>query len=119
MAPDTENVESVVLNPRFNYHRHVAILKRFMEQLVANGSKLADDQVRYIEANLPHVVNAMSEVLADDVERQIQITKDFPMRHPGITFHEFVDGGAKNRSDQPLCTHEDCFAVRDWLVHTL
>jgi hypothetical protein len=124
-ATDNERIieeAHVNLTPQFNYSRHVEIIKRFVEQVTANGSKLADDQARYIEANLEHVRDAMSQLLADDIERQIQITKNFP-HGPALDLHPFelYTGTMPHNGD--VCGARvpsgRCGALRSDMVHTL
>lgn len=117
---DTEATgRTVDVTPTFHYHRHIEIVKRFVEQLTARvegGLPRETDLIDYVRTNLPHVRDAMSHVLADDVERQIRITEDFPIHWPGINFHEF-EPWEQNRE---ACAYGDgTCGRRSSLVHTL
>jgi hypothetical protein len=102
-----ETGESMNLTPHFNYHRHVEIVKRFIEQLVIRTSEPfpTDDAfmdfVDYIRRNSAYVRSAMGEILADDIERQIQITKDFPLGPQMDGFHSFKPTDERHAPD--LC----------------
>jgi hypothetical protein len=115
--------ETVDLTPIFNYHRDVEIVKRFLEQLTAMQKNVhAGDVYRYLDDNLIHARNAMSGIMADDIERQIQITKDFPLR-PQLFLHQFVGedlpGDWPIGKPEPVCTEDDCYVKRGAMVHTL
>lgn len=122
--PDTEKTgDSIVLNPIFHYTRPVEILKRFTEQVTAlsealNAAEEQDtdqlmDLAQYVSANIEHVRGAVSTVMADDIERQIQITKDFPLRQ-ALFLHKFVSG-----QQDVHCHEDDCYALASAMVHTL
>jgi len=117
MATD-EVVGSIVLNPQFRYHRDVEILKRFTERLSAlsDGDHLGSEAIAYVRANIQHARDAVSGVMADDVERQIQITKDFPRPQPGFDgAHPFV---AMDERHAPS-TCNQCGRSDDRPEHTL
>lgn len=118
--PDTqtERVGSVTLNPTFNYHRDVEIVKRFTERLSAlsDDQHLGSEAISYVRANIGHVRDAVSGLMADDVERQIQITKDFPLR-PQLFLHPFTSSPMS--SDPDRCDEDDCYGRREILSHTL
>jgi hypothetical protein len=113
MSTDHETIVTgyIDVTPTFNYHREYEIVKRFIERLSANRSKLADDQVRYIEANLDAVRVAMQSIITDDIERQIRLTKDFPL-HQQLFLHPF-------KGDSDVCQEPDCYAGRLATIHTL
>jgi len=110
--------ETMDLTPSFRYHRDVEILKRFGEQLMllSGDDHLGSEIVKYVRTNMPHVVSALSGILADDVERQIQITKDFPRPQPGFDgAHPFV---AMDERHAPA-TCNSCGRSEDRPEHTL
>lgn len=88
-----EEIEFLNITPHFRYHRDVEILKRFIEQAsrLSLDDHLGSEAIAYIRTNVEHAREAMSGVMADDVERQIQITRDFPRPEPGWDgAHPFV-----------------------------
>lgn len=136
--------DSVVLNPRFNYHRHVEIVKRFMEQVAVRESAIETteptpdprgdafpdlfqqavmDLYLYVDKNLPHVARAIGDILADDIERQIKITEDFPIRFPALNFHPFAPADQPSNwpigKPVPYCTECESNGGPELLIHTL
>ena len=91
-------METMILNPRFNYQKHTEILKRFGERLSTLDGvdpptmghvnlDAAEAVAIYVHANLKHIRQAMSELLADDIELQIA-THKFPIA-PQLMEHWF------------------------------
>jgi hypothetical protein len=88
----TETGRTLDLTPSFNYSREVEIVKRFIEKVSYAPSLFSDPReiADWLGKVLPQVRKAMGLVMSNDIERQILITKDFPIRFSILDFHEYT-----------------------------
>ena len=127
-------VETVDVTPIFNYTREIEIVKRFAERLSALSEAIANASTDpssdepfetlaamadFVRPALPHVRQAISELMADDIKHQI-LDGTFPLRFPAIDFHEFQpEGQINDATSPPHCMYEECWALEDTVAHAL